>query len=116
MKTMLAIAAALVAAVLALGPMSTQITAYAQDIGDVWETEMKSENEQIELENEQIELENEQIELENEQIEESENEQIEESENEHIESENEQTGETEMETEDSQITIRLPGTTNFEFP
>jgi len=72
MKTMLAIAAALVAAVLALGPMSTQITAYAQDIGDVWETEMKSENEQIE--------------------------------------------ETEMETEDSQITIRLPGTTNFEFP
>jgi hypothetical protein len=86
MKTMLAIAAALVAAVLALGPMSTQITAYAQDIGDVWETEMKSENEQIELENEQTEL------------------------------ENEQTGETEMETEDSQITIRLPGTTNFEFP
>ncbi|HKG89636.1 MAG TPA: hypothetical protein VKA95_15050 [Nitrososphaeraceae archaeon] len=84
---MLAIAAALVAAVLALGPMSTQITAYAQDIGDVWETEMKSENEQIE------ELENEQTEL-----------------------ENEQTGETEMETEDSQITIRLPGTTNFEFP
>ena len=79
MKTMLGIAAALVAAVLALGPMSTQITAYAQDIGDVWETEMKSENEQIELENEQ-------------------------------------TGETEMETEDSQITIRLPGTTNFEFP
>ena len=91
---MLAIAAALVAAVLALGPMSTQITAYAQDIGDVWETEMKSENEQIELENEQIEeLENEQTEL-----------------------ENEQTGETEMETEDSQITIRLPATTNFEFP
>jgi len=101
MKTMLAIAAALVAAVLALGPMSTQITAYAQDIGDVWETEMKSENEQIELENEQIEeLENEQTELENEQT----------------ELENEQTGETEMETEDSQITIRLPGTTNFEFP
>ena len=98
---MLAIAAALVAAVLALGPMSTQITAYAQDIGDVWETEMKSENEQIELENEQIEeLENEQTELENEQT----------------ELENEQTGETEMETEDSQITIRLPGTTNFEFP
>src|SRR5215207_5349135 len=104
MKTMLAIAAALVAAVLALGPMSTQITAYAQDIGDVWETEMKSENEQIELENEQIELENEQIEeLENEQIE-LENEQIEELENEQIEElENEQTGETEMETEDSQI-------------
>src|SRR5215204_4539620 len=109
MKTMLAIAAALVAAVLALGPMSTQITAYAQDIGDVWETEMKSENEQIELENEQIELENE-------QIEELENEQIEELENEQTELENEQTGETEMETEDSQITIRLPGTTNFEFP
>src|SRR5215218_3562150 len=108
MKTMLAIAAALVAAVLALGPMSTQITAYAQDIGDVWETEMKSENEQIELENEQIELENEQIEeLENEQTE---------LENEQTELENEQTGETEMETEDSQITIRLPGTTNFEFP
>ena len=106
---MLGIAAALVAAVLALGPMSTQITAYAQDIGDVWETEMKSENEQIELENEQIELENE-------QIEELENEQIEELENEQTELENEQTGETEMETEDSQITIRLPGTTNFEFP
>ena len=112
---MLAIAAALVAAVLALGPMSTQITAYAQDIGDVWETEMKSENEQIELENEQIELENEQTELENEQIEELENEQTE-LENEQTELENEQTGETEMETEDSQITIRLPGTTNFEFP
>ncbi len=106
---MLGIAAALVAAVLALGPMSTQITAYAQDIGDVWETEMKSENEQIELENEQIELENE-------QIEELENEQIEELENEQIELENEQIEETEMETEDSQITIRLPGTTNFEFP
>jgi len=88
MKTMLGIAAALVAAVLALGPMSTQITAYAQDIGDVWETEMKSENEQIE-------------ETESEQIEETESEQIE---------------ETEMETEDSQITIRLPATTNFEFP
>ena len=78
MKTMLVVAAALVAAILVLSLMSTQRIAYAQN--GLTQTE-------------------------NDQIEEAESEQIEEAEN--------WPTQTEMEPEDSQITIGLP---DFEFP
>jgi hypothetical protein len=86
MKTMLVVAAALVAAILVSSLMSTQRIAYAQ-------------NGLTQTESEQIE------EAESEQIEEAESEQIEEAEN--------GLTQTEMEPEDSQITIGLP---DFEFP
>jgi hypothetical protein len=86
MKTMSVVAAALVAAILVLSLMSTQRIAYAQ-------------NGLTQTENDEIE------EAESEQIEEAESEQIEEAEN--------WPTQTEMEPEDSQITIGLP---DFEFP
>ena len=90
---MLVVAAALVAAILVLSLMSTQRIAYAQN------GLTQTENEQIE------EAESELMQAESEQIEEAESEQIEEAEN--------WPTQTEMEPEDSQITIGLP---DFEFP
>src|SRR5829696_164384 len=101
MKTMLVVAAALVAAILVLSLMSTQRIAYAQN------GLTQTENDQIEeAESEQIEeAENGLTQTENDQIEEAESEQIEEAKN--------WPTQTEMEPEDSQITIGLP---DFEFP
>jgi septal ring factor EnvC (AmiA/AmiB activator) len=99
MKTMLAMAAALVAALLALDLVSTQMTAYSQDMNDRW----SPENEQVETENEQVETENEQVETEKE---------LAETEKELAETEKE----LEMEVEDGQINNGLPSTTNLEFP
>src|SRR5215207_653953 len=101
MKTMLVVAAALVAAILVLSLMSTQRIAYAQN------GLTQTENDKInEVESEQIEeAENGLTQTENDQIEEAESEQIEEAEN--------WPTQTEMEPEDSQITIGLP---DFEFP
>jgi uncharacterized protein (DUF3084 family) len=62
MKTMLAMAVALVAALLALDLVSTQMTAYSQDMNDRW----SPENEQVETENEQAETEKELAETEKE--------------------------------------------------
>src|SRR5918994_1177469 len=108
MKTMLVVAAALVAAILVLSLMSTQIIAYAQN------GLTQTENEQIE------EAESELMQAESEQIEEAESEQVEGAESELMQAESEQIEEaenwptqTEMEPEDSQITIGLP---DFEFP
>jgi hypothetical protein len=102
MKTMSVVAAALVAAILVLSLMSTQRIAYAQN------GLTQTENDQIEeIESEQIE------EAESEQIEEAESEQIEEAESEQIEEAENWPTQTEMEPEDSQITIGLP---DFEFP
>jgi hypothetical protein len=102
MKTMSVVAAALVAAILVLSLMSTQRIAYAQN------GLTQTENDQIEeAESEQIE------EAESEQIEEAESEQIEEAESEQIEEAENWPTQTEMEPEDSQITIGLP---DFEFP
>ena len=81
---MLVVAAALVATLLVLSLMSTQRIAYAQ-------------NGLTQTENEQIEAENERMQAESEQIEEAEN----------------WPTQTEMEPEDSQISIGLP---DFEFP
>jgi hypothetical protein len=110
MKTMSVVAAALVAAILVLSLMSTQRIAYAQN------GLTQTENDEIEeAESEQIEeAESEQIEeAESEQIEEAESEQIEEAESEQIEEAENWPTQTEMEPEDSQITIGLP---DFEFP
>ena len=82
---MLVVAAALVAAILVLSLMSTQRIAYAQN------GLTQTENEQIE------EAESELMQAESEQIEEAEN----------------WPTQTEIEPEDSQITIGLP---DFEFP
>jgi septal ring factor EnvC (AmiA/AmiB activator) len=106
MKTMLAMAAALVAALLALDLVSTQMTAYSQDMNDRW----SPENEQVETENEQVETENEQVETENEQVETEK--ELAETEKELAETEKE----LEMEVEDGQINNGLPSTTNLEFP
>ena len=81
---MLVVAAALVATLFVLSLMSTQRIAYAQ-------------NGLTQTENEQIEAENERMQAESEQIEEAEN----------------WPTQTEMEPEDSQISIGLP---DFEFP
>jgi hypothetical protein len=100
MKTMLVVAAALVATLLVLSLMSTQRIAYAQNGLTQTENDQieEAENEQIEeAENEQIEAENERMQAESEQIEEAEN----------------WPTQTEMEPEDSQISIGLP---DFEFP
>ena len=92
-------AVALAAALLALDLVSTQMTAYSQDMNDSW----SPENEQVETEKELAEIEKERAEIEKE---------LAETEKELAETEREY----EMEVEDSQINNRLPSVTNFEFP
>lgn len=91
-------AVALAAALLALDLVSTQMTAYSQDMNDSW----SPENEQVETEKELAEIEKERAEIEKE---------LAETEKELAETEREY----EMEV-DSQINNGLPSVTNFEFP